>query len=168
MHLHVSLILDYPRRMLSEEKPEVGMIHRPRVVSYWIILLEAAILRSLKQSLKEFEISEAQFIILDMCFRGEANTAGSIARLTHYDPSVISRQVENLFQKGLLNRHRSPTDRRVVHLSLTNEARTLREELLRAAIEADERITRHLDPKEHDILLDLVRKLVITLEKKSE
>ena len=153
---------------MPEENPEVGMIHRPRVVSYWIILLEAAILRSMKQSLREFGISESQFIILDMCFRREANTAGSIAKLAHYDPSVISRQVDNLYNKGLLNRHRNEKDRRVVRLSLTEKARILREELLTAAIEADERITRHLDRKEHDILLDLVRKLVITLEKKSK
>ena len=153
---------------MPEETLEEGMIHRPGVISYWVILLDAAILRSLKQSLKQFQISESQFIILDMCFRREANTAGSIAKLAHYDPSVISRQVDKLFERGLLSRQRSASDRRVVCLTLTEKARRLREELLDAAMEADERITRHLDPQQHDTLLDTVRKLVITLETESQ
>lgn len=142
-------------------------MYRPRVVSYWIILLEAAVLRSLRQSLKQFDISEVQFIILDTCFRGEANTAAAIARLTHYDPAVISRQVDSLYNKGLLTRKRLEEDRRVVRLSLTKEARILREKLLVAAMEADERITRHLDSDEHDILRRVLRKLVLALEKRA-
>ncbi len=153
---------------MPEQKPEQGVMRRPRVVSYWIILLEAAILRSLKQSLQPFGISEAQFIILDTCARGEANTARAIAKLTHYDASVISRHVDKLHSKGLLQRQRSDKDRRVVRLSLTDEARVLREKLLNAAIEADERITRHLDSKEHDTLRETVRRLVVTLEKQRD
>lgn len=152
---------------MSEDIPQERSMYRPRVVSYWIILLEAAVLRSLRQSLKPFNISEVQFIILDTCFRGEANTAASIARLTHYDPAVISRHVDSLVNSGLLTRKRLEADRRVVRLSLTKEARILREKLLLAAMEADERVTRHLDSDEHDILRQIVRKLVLTLEKRA-
>lgn len=142
-------------------------MRRPGVLSYWVVLLEAAVLRSLKRSLAPFKISELQFIILDMCFRGEATTVSSIARLTHYDPSVVSRQTENLRSRGLLQTRRLKRDRRVVELSLTDEARMLREELLDVAIQADTNVTRRLDPGEHDALLHLVRKLVTTLERKT-
>ena len=66
----------------------------PRAICYWIVLLAAAVLRSLKLSLAPFKISVLQFIVLELCQRQEANTISSIARLTHYDPSIVSRHVE--------------------------------------------------------------------------
>ena len=144
--------------------PEERTRQRPRVVSYWLILLEAAILRSLRRSLAPFKISEIQFIILDTCFRGEANTVSSIARLAHYDPSVVSRHVERLRSRGLLETLRLKRDRRVVQLSVTEEGRLLREQLLVAAIEADDAITQYLDPGEHETLREIMKKLVMTLE----
>ena len=134
------------------------------VISYWAILMAGAVLRNLKRSLAPFEISELQFIILDMCYRNEANTASSIAWLAHYGPSTVSRHVERLCSRGLLQTRRRSRDRRVVELSLTDEGRMLSEHLIAVAIEADDRISRHLETRDHEILLNIMRDWVMALE----
>ena len=147
--------------------PEGMKPEYPKVLAYWVILLEAAILRNLRKSLAPFDISELQFIILDLCFREEANTVSSIAKTAHYDPSVVSRHVENLRSRGLVRTRRLKRDRRVMWVSLTDEALKLREQLYAAAIEADGSISRHLGPGEREVLLAIVRKLVLTLEEQA-
>ena len=153
---------------MPEQLPDVPARYRPRVISYWTVLMAAAVLRSLKVSLAPFKISELQFIVLDMCYRQEANTASSIARLTHYDPSLVSRHVEGLRSRGLLEARRRERDRRVVKLSLTDEGRMLREQLLHAAIEADDKISRHLAPGDYDLLLRIMRDWVMALPGQKE
>lgn len=149
---------------MPEEPPDEPALQRPRVISYWTILMAAAVLRSLRRSLAPFEISELQFIILDMCYRKEANTASSIAWLTHYGPATVSRHVERLRSRGLLRTRRRSRDRRVVELSLTDEGRMLREQLIDVAIEADDRISRHLETRDYEILLNIMRDWVMALE----
>lgn len=149
---------------IPEELPDEPTPERPRAISYWLILMAAAVLRRLRLSLAPFEISELQFIILDMCHRGEATTASAIARLTHYNPSIVSRHIENLRSRELLQTRRHERDRRVVELSLTDEGRILREQLVHVATETDHEVSRHLRPGDHDTLLNIVRNWVIALD----
>ena len=138
--------------------------YRPQVLSYWVTLLDGRVRTSLNQSLGPFDISALQFMIIDMCARQEANTVSSIARIVPFDGSAVSRQAENLRSRGLLRARRLESDRRVVRFDLTKEGHRLRAELLQAAIEADNRISRHLDPEERQRLVDILRKLVVLLE----
>ena len=149
---------------MPEELPDEPAQQRPRVISYWVIIMAGAVLRSLKTSLAPFKISELQFIILDMCYRKEANTVSSIAWLAHYGPSTVSRHVERLRSRGLLQTRRRRRDRRVVELSLTDEGRMLREQLVQVAIEADRKISRHLKAGDYEILLNIMRDWVMALE----
>ena len=153
---------------MPEEQRDEPTFQRPSTILYWLIVMAAVSLGRLKRSLAPFEISELQFIILDMCHRGEADTAASIARRTHYDPSIVSRHIERLRSRGLLQTRRRKRDRRVVKLSLTDEGRMLREQLLHVAIEVDDTISRHLAPGDYEILRNIMRGWVLALECSSE
>jgi DNA-binding MarR family transcriptional regulator len=53
----------------------------------------------------------------------ERATAASMARELEIDPGAMTRSVDRLVAKGLVQRERSQEDRRVVHLVLTEEGR---------------------------------------------
>jgi DNA-binding MarR family transcriptional regulator len=56
---------------------------------------------------------------------GIAGTAADIARHLGYDPGATTRLIDQLQERGLVERTRSKEDRRVVHLALTEEGKSV-------------------------------------------
>ena len=65
-------------------------------------------------------LTDAQWKPLWMLKVGRATTAFELAREMDVDAGAITRLVDRLAAKGLVERARSATDRRVVHLRLTS------------------------------------------------
>ena len=143
--------------------PEKGLARSPQALGYWVTVLENAILTRLSQMLSPFDISPLQFMILNVCLRGEANTVSSISCIVPFGASAISRQAETLRSRGLLLASRQESDRRVVCFDLTEEGRRLSADLTQMAIEQDRRMQRHLEAGERQILFNLTRKLAVAL-----
>lgn len=86
-------------------------------------------LRHFEQTLKEqtsLSLNEA----LCLCQTGKgANEPGMLARELELSPSRLSRILESLEQRGLLERNTSPADRRSVSLNLTAAGQEVVEQL---------------------------------------
>jgi len=67
----------------------------------------------------EHGLTDAQWKPLWMLASGRASTANELARCTHIDAGAMTRMIDRLAAKGLVDRVRSDTDRRVVQLKLT-------------------------------------------------
>jgi DNA-binding MarR family transcriptional regulator len=78
-----------------------------------------AIKREIDQRMAEHGLTDAQWKPLWMLSIGRAGTANELARCSHIDAGAMTRMVDRLEAKGLLERVRSDTDRRVVQLKLT-------------------------------------------------
>ena len=99
-------------------------------LGYWVASVASALIRDFSRRFSRYGITPVQFRILEMCFRGEVNTVTGLARVIVLDPGGISRQAEQLRQKGLLRRRRQAQDRRTVLLELTPKGRNLVPELI--------------------------------------
>lgn len=71
------------------------------------------------------ELTHAQWVPLYKLFLGECVTAADLARDLQLDPAAVTRALDRLEAKGLVTRHRSAADRRVLTLELTAEGRRL-------------------------------------------
>ena len=100
-----------------------------RELGYLVGTLASAMRTGLDRELASFNISSAQWAILDACHGGEADTLTSLSRVIPIDSASISRHVDRLVQGGLIQRRRSTRDRRRVRLSLTNAGNRLVPEL---------------------------------------
>ena len=85
--------------------------------------------KGLGNELARFEVTPAQWAILELCYRGEANTVSGLARVIPVDAAAISRQLDKLKVKGLIRRRRLSRDRRSVRVELTEAGRALVPEL---------------------------------------
>jgi DNA-binding MarR family transcriptional regulator len=65
------------------------------------------------------DLTDAQWRPLWLLKTGRASTANELAREACVDAGAITRMVDRLEDKGLIERVRSESDRRVVHLRLT-------------------------------------------------
>lgn len=55
----------------------------------------------------------------------ETRTASQVAEMVHLTPSAMTSVIDKLVKKGYVERHRDDNDRRVVHLALTHNGRTV-------------------------------------------
>lgn len=65
------------------------------------------------------ELTNAQWVPLFKIYNGHASTVAELARVCHMDTGAMTRLLDRLETKGLVQRQRSDTDRRVVHIALT-------------------------------------------------
>ena len=94
-------------------------------LGYWVGSLASALRKGLDQRLASSDVTSAQWAILEVCFRGEANSPSALARVIPVDAAAISRQLDKLKEKGLIRRRRLTGDRRSVRVELTQEGRDL-------------------------------------------
>ena len=55
----------------------------------------------------------------------ETRTASQVAEMVHLTPSAMTSVIDKLVKKGYVERHRDDNDRRVVHLALPHNGRTV-------------------------------------------
>jgi DNA-binding MarR family transcriptional regulator len=104
-----------------------------------IKLVFYSLLRSVDGRMQSLELTAMQWEPLLMLALGRADTVAALARECNVDCGAMTRMLDRLEQKQLLQRQRSDSDRRVVHLALTAKGReaaaqipqVLREELQR-------------------------------------
>ncbi len=74
--------------------------------------------------LAPLELTAAQFIIIANLAAAEAPlSASDLCKGISYDAGAMTRMLDRLEGKGLIRRHRSAQDRRLMHLELTDEGR---------------------------------------------
>ena len=99
----------------------------------------------------DFNVTEVR--IIGEIGRNSSLTAKELAEFLSVDKGYMSRMMQNLEKKGLIERVKSETDAREKHLRLTEEGRKLNEILEE---KADQRILRqiyNINEEEYKVLL---------------
>lgn len=89
---------------------------------------------AMEKELAPYDISAAQYVILVGLANG-IDSASGLCKGASYDPGAMTRMLDRLERKGLVRRIRSPEDRRVVRLALTEEGKAVYPKLLASAAE---------------------------------
>jgi DNA-binding MarR family transcriptional regulator len=134
---------------------------RPDESVGWLVkrLMQSIVLQ-IDRRLAVYDLTHAQWLPLYRLARGECDTIASLARDQSLDPGAMTRALDRLETKGLLNRVRSLQDRRVVNLALTDEGRRLAEVVPPVLAEV---LNAHLVGFSHDewrLLLNLLQRAV--------
>jgi DNA-binding MarR family transcriptional regulator len=90
-----------------------------RSVGHCLMHLMMLMRREVEARMALHGLTEAQWKPLWMLKKGRAANAIELAREMMVDAGAITRMLDRLEAKGLIERVRSETDRRVVHLKLT-------------------------------------------------
>ena len=117
-----------------------------------------------KDRLAPFEIIPVQFAILDLCFRGQADTVMGLARLVPIDAAGISRNVDRLVKRGLIQRRRSRSDRRVVRLALTEEGMAVMPRIMERLQEVNSILLRGVTQEEMRGFMSMLQKVTANSE----
>jgi MarR family transcriptional regulator, multiple antibiotic resistance protein MarR len=92
-----------------------------RVRSAQMSALDEALARD--PDLAPLEISAAQYIIISVLAKRGVDSPAQLCKDLSYDAGAMTRMLDRLQAKGLINRRRCPDDRRCVKLELSEAGR---------------------------------------------
>lgn len=114
------------------------------------------------------DITFAQWIVLMAVRDGIANTAAEVARHIGHDPGATTRLIDQLEERGLLERKRSAEDRRVVHLSITAAGKAVTKRSLPRIVDFWNATLKDFSREDFTQLVSLLTRLLTALEAQPE
>jgi DNA-binding MarR family transcriptional regulator len=95
---------------------------RPRIsLGYLMKRVQRLAHVRLEAAFGDGEFTFTQWIAMALLHSGVAGTASGIARDIGHDNGAMTRVIDQLVQRGLVDRHPDPSDRRVTKLAMTPE-----------------------------------------------
>ena len=134
--------LDAIRDGLAAEVPEVDWSPMP-------LFGRVAALASLYKgfcdaTLTAFGVTHSERFVLGVLRSRQAETPSELARITHQTRAGMTRTLDRLESRGLVERVSHPDDRRKVRMVLTDKGLPLTDAVLRAEIAAQQRMLEDL------------------------
>lgn len=128
-----------------------------------MLLGRAAILkdRVLDCHLEAHGVTAAQFKVLIIVTQYQIDTPAELCRSLGLDSGSMTRMLDRLEQKGLLQRQRCPQDRRQVRLALTADGQLLADRLPQVGAAAMNELVGGLQPEELQTLEALLSKVLL-------
>ena len=88
-------------------------------IGFRLVKARNLVVAEMDEALKDLDITGQQMGILLSLKQGVASTPFELSKLLGIDTGLMTRMLDKLEVKGLLERSRDPQDRRVVNLTLT-------------------------------------------------
>lgn len=114
--------------------------------------------------LSEVELSYPQILVMYSLLEHGTMTVGKLAARLKVSQGVMSRTVDRMVEKGILERVRGSSDRRVVNVTLSEEGRTFATRMISYHTERLERQFSKASAADREIFLRLLRQIDEGLE----
>jgi len=120
-----------------------------------------------RRCLQQYDLTPTQFYALHWSNSTDGKTLGEVSERMLCTPSNVTRVVDLLVRRGLLNRERDSEDRRVVRVYRTPAGQRLYEEVSRTYIDSIRERIGALSESEHATLQELLEPLKSSLKSRS-
>jgi DNA-binding MarR family transcriptional regulator len=144
---------------LETYEPKRGLGHIiGRVRAQLLAAIDAELARD--EFLAPLEVTSAQLIVIvNLAGRECATSASELCKGISYDAGAMTRMLDRLEAKGLVRRTRSPDDRRLVNLELTQAGKAAYPRLREISMRVLNRSLRDFSHAEAQSLEDLLLRL---------
>jgi DNA-binding MarR family transcriptional regulator len=129
-------------------------------VGFMLIKARNLIVAEMDAPLRELDITSQQMGILRSLMHGVAKTPFELSKLLGIDTGLMTRMLDKLEAKALLERSRDVEDRRVINLTLTQKGRQTAAQIPEIAPHVLNTRLRNFSHAEFEELGRLLRKLV--------
>ena len=127
--------------------------------------LHHAALSGLTRRLTPLGLTPVQMAIVYHCHAGDADTVTGLTQLIPMAAPGMSRQVEQLVQRGLIERLYSRQDRRTIHLLLTEEAKAMIPDIIQCCRENESVLLEGVSDEEKRAFINAVDKILDNFKK---
>jgi MarR family transcriptional regulator, multiple antibiotic resistance protein MarR len=117
-------------------------------------------IQKIDAELEPLDVSAAQWIVVLLVGEKAASSATGLCELLTYDPGAMTRLIDRLESKGILQRVRVPDDRRTIQLELTDSGKALYPKILSAMVDVSNRLLRGFSRSEVTDLEGYLRRML--------
>ncbi len=122
--------------------------------------LHHSLRRALDAELARFgDVSSAQWVVMMVLTHQDEVTAADLAKRLNYDPGSMTRLLDRMQDKDLIQRSRATGDRRRIRIELTATGQALAPSLPTAAINVINQALAGFTPEEHQLLNGLIKRM---------
>ena len=129
-------------------------------VGYLLNQVVISMRRQIEQAMTDHDLTAAQWYPLWKLKRDGPGTAQELARDMDIDAGAMTRLIDRLAAKGLVERLRSATDRRVVMLTLTPAGEAVAAHIPKVLAEVNNAYLRGFSRDEWQLLKQLLRRML--------
>ena len=105
----------------TQDMPVIEPIKAANFPCWMMRIISTVVRAEVDRRMEPLGLTQAQWIPVLRLGSGEAQTAADLARSTMQTPGAMTRLIDRLVDKNIIERERSTDDRRVVQLRLTEE-----------------------------------------------
>lgn len=129
-------------------------------IAYRLHQLMSAMRRDIERRMTAHDLTAAQWLPLWKLKLGACHTAQQIACELNIDPGAVTRLIDRLQAKGLIERVRSESDRRVVNLALTDAGADVAQHIPHALAEVNNTFLSGFSQAEWQQLISLLDRML--------
>lgn len=118
---------------------------------------------NLLKKIKAFNITTEQWMIINRLFEESGISQKELAERTLKDQASLTRTLDRMEKKGIIERRVSPNDRRSFLIYLTNAGRDLRSRIVPIALECIDDAVKGFTAEEVKTLENLLKRLTANL-----
>lgn len=133
---------------------------QPNDLGSCVTALANEVSKAMEEEVKPFGINPIEFALLRTCRFTGTTTARDLDTVLPVDRSRISGIVDNLVERGFVQRRRSRADRRVVRLQLTGEGKELIDDLIQRVDARNSAMLAGVTPAEMSSFISTTRKVL--------
>ncbi len=132
---------------------------------YWVNRLSALARRDLGQRFRAggHDVSAEEWAILMLLWREDAQSPGAMSKRTVRDPTTMTRLVDAMVRKGLVERRADAADRRRSLVCLTPRGRAAQGDLVALATPMIETALRGISPEDAELTVRVLSRMVANL-----
>ncbi len=149
-----------PRHVIFHSSMKSKPSDLPDHLGYWLRKLSNAVSRSFAERLARHEISVPQWVILRILFDHDTLPIKEIVTRVEVDQGSLSRTVDRLVVRGLIERKINSIDRRAAAISLSKMGRTLVPKLSAEADQNDQAFFKSLTQQNRKAFLLTIQNLL--------
>lgn len=128
-------------------------------IGFWLRCLSNLVSHSFAAKLEGQGVTVAQWVVLRTLYDSENLNLNTAAEAIGVDKSTLSRMIERLVEKGLVQRQSGP-DRRSIHLQLSSAGKRLVPRLAKLADSNDSAYFKSLSPAKRREFLCTIKSLL--------
>ncbi|MFC4559562.1 MarR family winged helix-turn-helix transcriptional regulator [Virgibacillus kekensis] len=134
----------------------------------FVVLMRASksVEERVKKDIKRYDVSVTEFTILEALFHKGDLTVNQICDAVLINSGSMTYVIDKLEKKGLLERTVSEKDRRVVHVSITEQGKELMDDIFPQHQQVIEEIFESVSDGEKEMLISILKRVGLEGTKK--
>ena len=128
-------------------------------IGYWLRFVSNHVSLAFANKLASYDISVAEWVVLNFLSE-QPQSPATIAKMIGLTRGATSKVLDKLFNKHLVDRTESLTDRRYLQISLTEKGAQILPELMQVADANDQHFFGHLSKIEKKKILEFLIEIV--------